>query len=206
MANLDEQMITFRKKMKKKLDPLRYEHVLSVSYTCMALAMKHGYDLKKAEIAGILHDCAKHYTDEELVAKCQKNGVKLTEEELMAPAVIHAKYGAWLAQNKYGIEDEEILSAIACHTTGKPEMSMLDKIVYIADYIEPRRDKAENLPQMRELAFKDLDKTMYEILKSTLDYLKAKGASVDPMTQQAFDYFKKNRKKPGRKKSGDKEK
>jgi predicted HD superfamily hydrolase involved in NAD metabolism len=206
MASLDEQIVMFRKMMKKKLDPMRYEHSLSVSYTCMALAMKYGYDLKKAEIAGILHDCAKHFTDEELVARCQKHGVKLTEEELMAPAVIHAKYGAWLAQNKYGIDDEEILSAIACHTTGKPEMSMLDKIVYIADYIEPRRDKASNLPEMRELAFKDLDKTMYAILKSTLDYLEAKGATVDPMTQQAYDYFKKNRKKPGRKKAVDKEK
>ena len=72
-----------------------------------------------------------------------------SEAEIKAPAVIHAKYGAYLAENKYGIQDPEIISAIACHTTGKPDMTTLDKILYIADYIEPRRDKADNLPQLR---------------------------------------------------------
>ena len=75
---------------------------------------------------------------------------------MKALPVLHAKYGAWLAENKYGIEDPEIISAIACHTTGKADMSVLDKIVYIADYIEPRRYKADNLPQMRRLAMSNL--------------------------------------------------
>lgn len=197
---MDEQIIKFRKRLKAKLPPMRYEHSLSVSYTCMALAMRYGYDLQKAELAGLLHDCAKRFSDSELIEKCAKHGIELTEGERNAPAVIHAKYGAWMAEHKYGITDEEILSAIRCHTTGKPDMSTLDKILYIADYIEPRRDKASNLPQMRELAFKDLDKTMYAILAGTLTYLESKGANVDPMTRQAYDYFEANRKKPGRKK------
>ena len=113
----------------------------------------------------------------------------ITEAEIKAPAVIHAKYGAYLAENKYGIQDPEIISAIACHTTGKPDMSTLDKILYIADYIEPRRDKADNLPQMRYLAFQDLDETMYEILKGTLEYLDKKGNTIDPITLQAYEYF-----------------
>ncbi|MFQ9209852.1 MAG: bis(5'-nucleosyl)-tetraphosphatase (symmetrical) YqeK [Clostridium fessum] len=78
--------------------------------------------------------------------------------------MIHAKLGAWMAEHKYGITDPEVLSAIACHTTGKPAMSLLDKILYVADYIEPRRDKAPNLPKLRRLAFEDLDEALYQIL------------------------------------------
>lgn len=188
---ITEQIITLRKQLKTKLDPMRYEHSVSVSFTCTALAMRYGYDIQKAELAGLLHDCAKRFTDSELIQKCQKHQVALTEEEIKAPAVIHAKYGAYLAENKYGIQDPEILSAIACHTTGKPDMTTLDKILYIADYIEPRRDKADNLPQMRYLAFQDLDQTMYEILKGTLEYLTRKGNVIDPMTMQAFHDFER---------------
>lgn len=190
MITMNEQIATLRKQLKSKLDPMRYEHSVSVSYTCMALAMRYGYDLKKAELAGLMHDCAKRFTDNELITRCRKHDLVLTEDELKAPAVIHAKYGAWLAEHKYGIQDEEILSAIRCHTTGKPGMGMLDKILYIADYIEPRRDKASNLAEMRYLAFQDLDRTMYEILAGTLEYLNKKGGSVDSMTMQAFEAYK----------------
>ena len=191
MIAINEQIMTFRRQLRSRLDPMRYEHSVSVSYTCVALAMRYGCDLNKAEIAGLLHDCAKPFTDNELIARCEKHGIELTKEELKAPAVIHAKYGAYLAEKKYGIEDGEILSAIRCHTTGKPGMTMLEKIVYIADYIEPRRDKAENLSRMRYLAFQDMDRTIYEILAGTLEYLKKKGVPVDPMTQEAFAWFEK---------------
>lgn len=168
---------------------MRYEHSLSVSYTCMTLAMRYGYDLGKAELAGLLHDCGKRYSDDIILKKCKKHGIFVSPEEEEAPAVLHANYGAWLAKHKYGISDPEILSAILYHTTGKPEMTMLEKIVYIADYIEPRRYKAENLPQMRALAYEDLDETMYEILKGTLEYLDKKSGSIDPVTLKAFEYY-----------------
>ena len=169
---------------------MRYEHSLSVSFTCMNLAMRYGYDIDKAELAGLMHDCGKRFTDEIILKKCISHKILVTDAEQKALPVLHAKYGAWLAENKYGIEDPEIISAIACHTTGKADMSVLDKIVYIADYIEPRRYKADNLPQMRKLAYEDLDKTMYEILKSTLEYLAKKGAVADPMTATAYEYFR----------------
>ena len=191
MITINEQIVTFRKQLKSKLDTMRYEHSVSVSYTCIALAMRYGFSLEKAELAGLLHDCAKRYTDNELIARSQKHGLSLTESELKAPAVIHAKYGAWMARNKFGIQDEEILSAIQFHTTGKPGMGILDKILYIADYIEPRRDKASNLARMRYLAFQDLDQTMYEILAGTINYLKGKGGCIDPMTIQTFTWFEK---------------
>ena len=109
MITINEQIVTFRKQLKSKLDTMRYEHSVSVSYTCIALAMRYGFSLEKAELAGLLHDCAKRYTDNELIARSQKHGLSLTESELKAPAVIHAKYGAWMARNKFGIQDEEIL-------------------------------------------------------------------------------------------------
>ena len=89
------------------------------------------------------------------------------------------------------------MSAIACHTTGKPDMTTLDKILYIADYIEPRRYKAENLPEMRAMAYVDLDQTMYAILDSTLEYLTKKGGSIDPMTREAHIYFKQRLESKG---------
>ena len=189
MSNHCSQIMMLRSKLKTKLDPMRYEHSLSVSFTCMNLAMRYGYDIDKAELAGLMHDCGKRFTDEIILKKCISHKILVTDAEQKALPVLHAKYGAWLAENKYGIEDPEIISAIACHTTGKADMSVLDKIVYIADYIEPRRYKADNLPQMRKLAYEDLDKTMYEILKGTLDYLNKKGSSIDPMTMQAYQYF-----------------
>ena len=124
---------------------------------------------------------------------CRKHKIPVSEGELKAPAVLHAKYGAWLAKKRYGIEDKEILSAIACHTTGKPSMKTLDKILYVADYIEARRDKAGNLASMRKLAFEDLDETLYRIMKGTLEYLEQKGSRLDPMTAEAFAYYESER-------------
>lgn len=169
-------ILSYRKHLEMKLDPMRYEHSLSVSFTCINLAMRYGCNLEKAELAGLLHDCGKRYSDDIILKKCKKHGIAFTAEEEAVPAVLHANYGAWLAEHKYGITDPEILSAILYHTTGKPKMGMLEKIVYIADYIEPRRNKAPNLLEIRKLAYQDLDETMYQILKGTLTYLKKKEA------------------------------
>ncbi|MDO5418160.1 MAG: bis(5'-nucleosyl)-tetraphosphatase (symmetrical) YqeK [Lachnospiraceae bacterium] len=184
-------VLSYRKHLEMKLDPMRYEHSLSVSYTCMNLAMRYGCDLKNAELAGLLHDCGKRYSDEIILKKCIKHKIPFTQEEQEAPAVLHANYGAWLAEHKYGIQDPEILSAILYHTTGKPAMTLLEKIVFIADYIEPRRYKAQNLPEARALAYQDLDETMYFILKGTLAYLGKKPEKIDPMTEKAYEYYEK---------------
>ena len=190
MENQCSQIMILRKKLSSKLAPMRYEHSLSVSFTCMNLAMRYGSDLDKAELAGLMHDCGKRYSDDIILKKCIKHGIEVTEAELNALPVLHAKYGAWLAEHKYQITDREILDAIGCHTTGKPDMTVLDKILYIADYIEPRRFKAENLPLIRRLAYENLDETMYAILSGTLEYLDKKGGSIDPMTVEAYEYFK----------------
>ena len=173
---ITEQIITLRKQLKSKLEPMRFEHSVSVSFTCTALAMRYAYDIQKAELAGLMHDCAKRFTDSELIRKCQKHGHSLTEAEIKAPAVIHAKYGAYLAENKYGIQDPEIISAIACHTTGKPDMSTLDKILYIADYIEPfMHARQSGRDVLISFCIPDLDETHAQRSVSELEYSGQKG-------------------------------
>lgn len=182
-------------KLQKELTKKRYTHTLGVSYTAAALAMKHGYDIKKAQVAGLLHDCAKCNTDEKMLEKCKKNKIMITDVEKRNPYLLHAKLGACLAKKQYGIEDEEILSAIAYHTTGKPAMSELEKIVFISDYIEPNRKEIRGLPQIRKIAFENLDEAVFMILDNTLLYLKEESGKkeIDAMTEKAFEYYKKNR-------------
>jgi len=186
---MDKRIIEFRRQLNARLDPRRYEHSLSVSFTSIALAMRYGYDINKAELAGLLHDCAKCYSDETLIKQCGINGVELSEEEQQVKVTIHARYGAWLAKHQYHIQDEDVLSAIRYHTTGRPGMSLLEKIVFTADFIEPRREKAKRLPELRILAFENLDQTVYEILYDSLQYLKEQGGRIDSMTQKAFAYY-----------------
>ena len=105
MSNHCSQIMMLRSKLKTKLDPMRYEHSLSVSFTCMNLAMRYGYDIDKAELAGLMHDCGKRFADEIILKKCISHKIPVTDAEMKALPVLHAKYGAWLAENKYGIED-----------------------------------------------------------------------------------------------------
>lgn len=186
-----QEISQIRKQLKKTLDPMRYEHSISVSFTCACLAMRYGCDLHRAELAGLLHDCAKHYSDTELRTRCEAAGIVLTEEELLAPQVIHARYGAYLARKAFGIKDEEILSAIASHTLGKPDMSLLEAIVFVADYIEARRFKADKLPEVRKLAFTDLNRCIYEITQQTISFLNSRGAHVCRDSLETYAYYQR---------------
>lgn len=184
-------IISIRKQLQSRLSPSRFEHSLSVSFTNIALAMRYGYNLEYAELAGLLHDCAKYYTDAEIIKKCSRKGISISDIELQASVVLHAKYGAWMAEHKYQITSPEITNAIRWHTTGRPDMSLPEKLLYVSDYIESRRDKANDLPLLRKQAFIDLDETIYCIMQSTLDYLSKKGGFVDPMTYEAYQYYKR---------------
>ena len=183
-----------QEKLKIALDEPRYEHTLGVMYTAGCMAMAFNYDIKKAMLAGLLHDCAKCMTHEERLELCHENQVKVSESELKNKALLHAKAGAILAKIEYDIKDEDILHAIAVHTTGEPNMQILDKIIYIADYIEPNRDKAPNLEYVRKLAYKDLDACMAQILCDTLEYLHSRGGDIDPTTELTYQFYKEYKK------------
>lgn len=171
------------------LDPQRYEHTIGVTYTAASLCMQHSIDVNQGMLAGLLHDCAKRYKQKEQYMLCKKYHIELNDVEQCNGALIHAKLGAYLAEKEFRIKNQEIISAILFHTTGRPEMSTLEKIIYIADYIEPHR-KLPHIDDMRTLAFKDLDKTMYSLLLMSLEHLSEKKLPIDSMTIKTFNYYK----------------
>ena len=188
MAEYD--FIKMQKKLAKYLDEDRYEHTLGVMFTCAALAMVHDCDLITAQTAGLLHDCAKCIPDDIKLDKCKRNNIPITKAQEQNPSLLHAKLGAFIAADHYRIKDQDILNAIENHTTGRPAMSLLEKIVFVADYIEPRRNKASNLSKLRQMAFIDIDRTVYEIMDQTLRYLKAKKVPIDSLTKKSCDYYR----------------
>ena len=177
------------KKLKKYMDEERFIHTQGVMYTACALAMCHNADMNQARLAGLLHDCAKCIPNSKKLKICQRENIPVSAAEEASPDLLHAKLGDYMSKEKYGVTDREVRQAVRYHTTGRPEMTLLEKIIYIADYIEPGRDKAPNLPTVRRLAFQDLDETMYVILKDTLEYLEHGSGTIDATTRQACRYY-----------------
>lgn len=188
-----KELEKYQKKLQKYLDKGRYQHTLGVMYTCASLAMAYHYDMDKAMLAGLLHDCAKNVPNDKKLELCKKHHIKVTQIERENPFLLHAKVGAWVAKKKYHVKDEEILHAIRVHTTGEPAMGTLDMILFIADYIEPHRDKAPGLAQIREMAFQNMERAVEQILHDTLHYLNEKSGGIDPLTEATYEYYK-NRK------------
>ena len=178
-----------RDDMKKIQDAERYEHTLGVAYTAASLAVLNGVDSRKALIAGLLHDCAKCIPSQEKIDLCKSYGISMTKLEERNPFLLHAKLGARLAKENYYENDDDILNAIENHTTGRANMSILEKIVFIADYIEPNRNKAPNLLQIRRMAYNDIDQALVMILQDTLNYLEQTGNEVDPGTKETLMFY-----------------
>ena len=187
---MNRKIRKMQKKLKPHLDKDRYAHTLGVMYTAAALAMCHGADIDQALTAGLLHDCAKCIPGEMKIRLCSRYHLNVSETEQKNPSLLHAKLGAFLAAKKYHDRDTDILNAISFHTTGRPRMSILEKIVYIADYMEPGREELPNMAEVRKLAFQDLEECLYRILKDSLVYLKSKDMTIDPMTEKAYLYYK----------------
>ena len=181
-----------RQAMEKELSSGRYIHTLGVAYTASCLAMAHEEDMENAMIAGLLHDCAKGMHGSEQVAICEKAHIHMSAVERSNPsALLHAKVGAYLAEHKYGVTQPDIINAIRYHTTGRPDMSKLEKIVYIADYIEPGRKPLADMELIRRIAYQDLDLTMERILANTLAYLQTADGQIDDMTAKTYQYYKR---------------
>lgn len=188
-------MKRIKKYLKKHLTKDRYHHTLGVASTAVAMAMRYNPDpsnsnfIKRAELAGLLHDCAKCMDNNKKLRICEKNNLSCSSFEKSHPYLLHGKVGAYIAQTKFKIEDNDILQAITWHTTGRPDMSLLEKIIFIADYIEPSRNPIPELNLIRQLAFVDIDKAMEKILSNTLKFLESKGNPIDKMTQTTYDSY-----------------
>ena len=129
------------------------------------------------------------FSVEEKLKKALKFGIPVSDSERQDPELLHGKLGAYYAKKKCGVTDEEILSAISYHTTGKPGMTLLEKIIFVSDYIEPNRRMVPELPEIRKEAFTDLDGCIIHILKNTLEYLKEKNTVIDDMTERTYRYY-----------------
>ena len=176
--------------LEQELNYKRFVHTLAVAGTASSLAMCYGMNIEKAELAGLLHDCAKCIDVRKMQKLCEKAGLEISPFEAGSGSLLHSKAGSVLAAEKYGCTDPDILNAIRYHTTGRPGMSLLEKIIFVADYIEPGRYTAKNLPEIRKMAFEDIDEALLKILYDTLVYLNSTGNTVDPMTQKTYDYYR----------------
>lgn len=179
-----------RERLEKKLTKKRFEHSLGVEYVSGCLAMVYNESIDKALTAGLLHDCAKCLSSQDKIDKCRKHNLPISDIELSNPELLHAKLGSFCAKEKYGVDDPYILSAIKWHTTGRPNMTMLEKIVFVADYIEPNRKPLPEIDVIRHEAFTDIDKCIVHILKNTLGYLEnVSNGETDEMSVETYHYY-----------------
>ena len=166
----------------------RIAHVLGTEETAVKLAEKYGADVDKARVAALLHDCTKRLTMEEQLALCEKYGIALDELEQRTLKLLHAKTGAALAREVFGADDE-ICNAILWHTTGRPDMTRLEKVIYLADFIEPSRS-FPGVEALRRTVWQDLDQGLLMGLSMTIEEMEEMGNPVHHNTIEARDYLR----------------
>ena len=169
-----------------RLSDKRYEHTLNVRKMAVKLAKRHDADEDRAALAALLHDAAKEISKDEMRAIMKAHPEYAEGGEERPTPVWHGICAAILARTEWGVKDEAVLSAIACHTAGKPGMSKLDKILYLADMSSAERDWP-GVNKLRKLERKDLDAAMLMALKQTNDFVLSQGKPLDPMSKAAYD-------------------
>ncbi len=181
--------MSLRAKLKKYVDPVRFKHCLSVEKTAVMLAGLHKIDTEKAAIAAILHDCAKNVPEKELVKTSKRAGITIDEFLLSRPKLLHGFVSAIYAKRFFGIRDKGILSAISYHTTGRPNMNKLEKVIFIADHTEAYR-RFQGVKRMRSVSLKDLDQAIALISDKMIKYLEAKNIPVYKLSKQTRNYYR----------------
>lgn len=182
--NLDK----IREKLRQLLDRERFKHTLSVEKTARQLAKIYGADETRAAQAALLHDCAKFMTGKELLIKAKKHGIKFHSSFERQPHLLHGPVSAFIAMERFGVRDKGVLAAIRNHTSGRPGMSRLEEIIYLADHIEPGRDY-KNVGKMRRTAKKDINKTIALVAGEMLKYLLSMDMDIYPATLTTRNYY-----------------
>ena len=174
--------------IKKMTKETRFNHSKGVQKTAGELAAYYGLDVKKAELAGLMHDCVKNLPVEEMLKLCDELGCELDFVTQKEYKLIHAPLGAYYSKKVFGVDDEEIFNAIYWHTTAKADMTMFEKIIYIADVIEPNR-KYDIVDELRKLAYDDIDVALLKILNYTINKQLAAGKMLHIETINARNYL-----------------
>lgn len=186
LENLDIENI--KTELRKNLSEKRYVHSLGVANEAVKLAERYGADTEKAYVAGLLHDYMKEFPPEKMVEELKRYGVSVNEVAKSAPKTLHGALGACAVRERFKIDDDEIYDAIFFHTTGKANMNILTKIIYIADYIEPNRS-FDGVDRLRKLAYEDIDKAIVLGIDETILDLVERGLAVEPNTINARNYI-----------------
>jgi predicted HD superfamily hydrolase involved in NAD metabolism len=176
-------------RLRELLPEKRFNHSLGVQEEAVRLAKHWGADIDKASLAGLTHDCCKNLTVEEGRALAKQYNLTLDEITMNTKGLLHAPLGAEYAKREFGIDDNEVLDAIRSHTTGRSDMTLLEKIIYIADYIEPTRKNFTWLEPMRALAYKNLDKAVLYGLNIAITYIIDKNEPLNLITLEARNYY-----------------
>ncbi len=173
--------------IEENLSPKRLRHTYAVADEARKLAERYGADADKAELAALFHDMCRSMPAEELDGYIDELG--LPDRLKGNVNLAHSKVAAALMKRDFHIDDEDMINAVAFHTTGRAGMSTLEKIVFLADAIEPGRDYP-SVERLRKLAYEDLDKACISSLSHTIGYVEKKGDLMDPDTVSALDYLK----------------
>ncbi len=169
------------------LKPKRMPHVLGTEQVAAELARRYGADETRARIAALLHDCTKKLDMDQQLSLCAEYGLALDDLEQKALKLLHSRTGAEIARRVFGVTDD-VYSAIRWHTTGREDMTTLEKILYLADYIEPTRD-FDGVEPLRKLVYEDLDKGMLLGLQMTIEEMTEMGNPVHHHTLDARNYL-----------------
>lgn len=168
--------------LENNVPPARVEHIVGVEKMSKELAITHNADAEKAQTAGLMHDLAKYFPPDQLLAMAKEKGIEVDEICAVRPHLLHADVSAMVAEETFQVKDEEILSAIAQHTLGNAEMSPLSSIVFVADKLEPTRGDTEELNTMREIARENLYRGVYQVCDVAIKKLIQKGRPIHPRT------------------------
>ena len=175
-------------KLRATLDPERFEHSLRSEKIALALAKKYHVDQQSAATAALLHDCARRWDRPGLLKQARQLGLTIDPIRKLEPKLFHGEIGAWLARHEFGVRSADILAAIANHTTGRPKMSKLEKVIYLADHIEEGRDFA-GVGKLRKLAFKDMDRAIFESTSAVIGWLAQKGLPLYLPSVETRNYY-----------------
>jgi len=179
-----------RKDLRRLLDKERFKHSLSVEKTARMLAGIYGADEERAALAGLLHDCAKYMSGRELLSKAKSRGLKFHSSFERQPHLLHGPVSAFIARERFKVLDKGILAAIRNHTSGRPGMTRLEEIIYLADHIEPGRDY-KNIGNIRRWAKKDINRTIALVAGEMLKYLLSRNKEIYPGTLTTRNYYLK---------------
>lgn len=175
--------------LRKNIIERRAEHSVSVMREMQCLAEIYKLDVEKAKVAGLLHDCGREIKLKASVCFAKNNGLPFDDVERMQPVLLHGKIGAYIAKNKYNITDEEILTAIAVHTTGGVAMSDLAKALFIADMIEPLRDYPEAEILRKHAVGKSLSAIMLKAYECKLEDLLTRQRLIHLKSVEGYNFF-----------------